>query len=41
MGIFHVLFQECSKKQKNDDTRSTSVDALSSDDSFEEVMLFL
>ncbi|XP_057257387.1 nuclear prelamin A recognition factor isoform X2 [Pezoporus wallicus] len=28
--------KECSKKQKNDDTQSTSVDALSSSDGFEE-----
>ncbi|KAL2297613.1 hypothetical protein Nmel_016162 [Mimus melanotis] len=33
---FHVWFQECSKKQKNDDTQSTSVDALSSNDGSEE-----
>lgn len=39
--VFYVLFQECSKKQKNDDTQSTSVDALSSNDGFEEVMIFL
>lgn len=43
-GVIHVvyvLFQECSKKQKNDDTQSTSVDALSSNDDFEEVMFLL
>lgn len=39
--MFYVLFQECSKKQKNDDTQSTSVDALSSNDDFEEVMFLL
>lgn len=38
---FYVLFQECSKKQKNDDTQSTSVDALSSNDGSEEVMFLL
>lgn len=37
----YVLFQECSKKQKNDETQSTSVDALSSDDGSEEVMFLL
>lgn len=41
MHVFYVLFQECSKKQKNDDTQSTSVDALSSNDGSEEVMFFL
>lgn len=38
---FYVLFQECSKKQKNDETQSTSVDALSSNDGSEEVMCLL
>lgn len=37
----YVLFQECSKKQKNDDSQSSSVDALSSNDGFEEVMFLL
>uniref|UniRef100_A0A8C9L7C4 Nuclear prelamin A recognition factor n=1 Tax=Pavo cristatus TaxID=9049 RepID=A0A8C9L7C4_PAVCR len=35
-NVFYVLFQECSKKQKNDDAQSTSVDVLSSNDDFEE-----
>lgn len=39
--VVYVLFQECSKKQKNDDTQSTSVDALSSNGDFEEVMFLL
>lgn len=33
------LFQECSKKQKNDDKQNTQVDVLNSNDENEEVIL--